>query len=61
MEGEDELGVDNVVFSCANYLHEGRLVIPYAGADSRIFGAAVDVDELLGALEESAGRDGAGD
>jgi len=50
-EGDDELGVDNVVFSCANYLHGDRLVIPYAGADSRIFGASVDFEELLGALE----------
>ncbi len=56
-EGDDELGVDNVVFSCANYRWGDRLVIPYAGADSRIFGAAVDFDALLAALEAEAGQE----
>jgi predicted GH43/DUF377 family glycosyl hydrolase len=51
MEGDDELGVDNVVFSCANHVWQGDLVIPYAGADSRIFGASVPLAELVDALE----------
>jgi predicted GH43/DUF377 family glycosyl hydrolase len=54
-EGDEELGVDNVVFSCANYRWEDRLVIPYAGADSRIFGATLPFDALVAALHEAAG------
>ncbi len=50
-EGDDELGVDNVVFSCANHVWQGHLVIPYAGADSRIFGASLPLDELVAALD----------
>jgi predicted GH43/DUF377 family glycosyl hydrolase len=50
-EADDELGVDNVVFTCANYVWQDRLVIPYAGADSRIFGASVGMAELVDALE----------
>ena len=53
-EGDDDLGVDNVLFSCANHRWEGDLVIPYAGADSRIFGARIDFSDLLGALEARA-------
>ena len=47
---QPELGVDNVLFTCANYVFDGELVIPYAGADSRIFGASIPVEELLTAL-----------
>jgi len=53
-EGDDDLGVDNVLFSCANYRWGDRLIVPYAGADSRIFGAALPFDALLEALEGSA-------
>ena len=53
-EGDDDLGVDNVLFSCANYRWQGDLVIPYAGADSRIFGATVPFDDLVNALEDAA-------
>ena len=53
-EGDDDLGVDNVLFSCANHRWEGDLVIPYAGADSRIFGATVPFQDLLDALEARA-------
>lgn len=49
--GDAELGVDNVLFTCANYVWRDRLIIPYAGADSRIFGASVDLAGLVGALE----------
>lgn len=49
--GDAELGVDNVLFTCANYVWRDRLIIPYAGADSRIFGASVDLARLVGALE----------
>ncbi len=48
--GAPDLGVDNVLFTCANYRWGDDLVIPYAAADSRIFGAAVPVDALLQAL-----------
>ncbi|MGE5431827.1 MAG: glycoside hydrolase family 130 protein [Syntrophomonadaceae bacterium] len=39
--------VPNVVYSCGSMLHEGRLIIPYAMADSASGVAIVDVDELL--------------
>jgi predicted GH43/DUF377 family glycosyl hydrolase len=45
--GHSELGVDNVVFTCANYVWDGYVYIPYAGADSRIFGARVPLAALL--------------
>lgn len=48
--GDADLGVDNVLFTCANYEVGDRLVIPYAGADSRIFGAVVDMRDLVSAL-----------
>ena len=53
-EGDDDLGVDNVLFSCANHRWGDRLVVPYAGADSRIFGATLPFDALLAALEDEA-------
>jgi predicted GH43/DUF377 family glycosyl hydrolase len=53
-EGDERLGVGNVLFSCAAYRwqREGRddLVIPYAAADSRIFGARIGWNELAEAL-----------
>ncbi len=52
--GDPQLGVDNVVFSCANYVWQNRLVVPYAGADSRIFAARLDVSALVSALEAAA-------
>ncbi len=59
-EGDDALGVDNVVFSCANYRWGDRLVVPYAGADSRIFGASLPFDGLVQALRAEACLDGDG-
>lgn len=55
--GDEDLGVDNVVFSCANYVWQDDLVIPYAGADSRIFGAAMPLQDLVDALEGAEGDD----
>jgi predicted GH43/DUF377 family glycosyl hydrolase len=49
--GEPDLGVDNVLFTCANYRLGDELIIPYAGADSRIFGATISTSELVAALE----------
>ena len=49
--GDPQLGVDNVVFSCANYRLGGDLIIPYAAADSRVFGARIALDELVHALD----------
>ena len=48
--GDAELGVDNVLFTCANYRWRDRLVIPYAGADSRVFGAEVAFEQLVEVL-----------
>ena len=53
-EGDDDLGVDNVLFACANHRWDDRLVIPYAGADSRIFGATLPFSDLVSALEAEA-------
>ncbi len=52
-EGDDDLGVDNVLFSCANHRWNDLLVVPYAGADSRIFGATFPFDALVTALDEA--------
>lgn len=49
--GEPEVGVDDVIYTCASYVWEKDVVIPYAGADSRIFVASVRLDRLIGALE----------
>ncbi len=49
--GDPDLGVDNVIFSCANFVWDDRLIIPYAGADSRICGASIMKAELVSALE----------
>ncbi len=49
--GDARLGVDNVLFTCANYVWGDDLIIPYAGADSRIFGARVGLAALVRALE----------
>jgi beta-1,2-mannobiose phosphorylase / 1,2-beta-oligomannan phosphorylase len=49
--GDPDLGVDNVLFTCGNYLWGEFLIIPYAGADSRIFGASVSLDDLVLGLE----------
>lgn len=53
-QGDADLGVDNVLFTCANYRLGDRLVIPYAGADSRIFGAVTGFGALVEALEHAA-------
>ena len=53
-EGDDALGVDNVLFSCANHVWGDQLVIPYAGADSRIFGATLPLADLVRQLEAAA-------
>ena len=49
--GDPTLGVDDVVFSCANYVDGEHLVVPYAGADSRVFGARLVLADLVGHLE----------
>lgn len=53
-DGDPLLGVDNVVFSCANYRLGDDLIVPYAGADSRIFGARIPFAPLVEALEARA-------
>ncbi|MFQ5463337.1 MAG: glycoside hydrolase family 130 protein [Phycisphaerae bacterium] len=42
--------VPNVVYSCGGVIHNGRLVLPYAVADSSTRFATVAVDDLLTAL-----------
>jgi predicted GH43/DUF377 family glycosyl hydrolase len=49
--GDPDVGVDNVIFTCANYLDGENVVIPYAGADSRIFVASVGLHALLSSLK----------
>ena len=49
--GEPDVGVDDVIYSCANYIWNNEVVIPYAGADSRIFVASARLGDLIGALE----------
>ncbi|SHK71687.1 glycoside hydrolase family 130 protein [Rhodothermus profundi] len=50
--GDSELGVDNVLFACANYVWQNNLIIPYAAADSRIFGARIPMHALIAALHQ---------
>ena len=52
--GDVGLGVDNVVFSCANYVVGDDLIVPYAGADSRIFGASLSLPALVTVLRQLA-------
>ncbi len=52
--GDAALGVDDVVFACANYVDGAHLVVPYAGADSRIFGARFILADLVAHLESVA-------
>lgn len=54
--GDPDVGVDNVLFSCANYSWKDQLIIPYAGADSRICGATVPIDALVAELEKRSTR-----
>ena len=51
--GDPLLGVDNVVFSCANYRIGDDWIVPYAGADSRIFGARLSFSATVEALERA--------
>ena len=52
--GDPDLGVDDVVFSCAGYVVDGDLVVPYAGADSRVFGARLPLAPLVERLRQRA-------
>jgi len=47
---EREGYVPNVVYSCGAYIHEGKLIIPYAMSDQASTYAVVDVAELLAKL-----------
>ncbi len=49
-KGDEKLGVDNVLFTCANYQWREDLILPYAGADSRIFGAKINFNALVDQL-----------
>jgi predicted GH43/DUF377 family glycosyl hydrolase len=49
-EAEREGYVPNVVYSCGNLVHGGRLILPYAMSDSATTFASVSVDDLLAAM-----------
>jgi predicted GH43/DUF377 family glycosyl hydrolase len=49
-EDEREGYVPNVVYSCGALIHNGRLIIPYATADSATTFASVSIDDLLSHL-----------
>ena len=49
--GDLQLGVNNVLFTCGNYLWGDDLIVPYAAADSRIFGAKINFVRLIEALD----------
>ncbi len=49
--GDKQLGVDNVLFVCANYELNGHIYLPYAGADSRIFCARINKQQLMQHLD----------
>ncbi|MBK7259274.1 MAG: glycosidase [Ignavibacteriae bacterium] len=44
--GDEDLGVNNVVFICGAYFWEGDLYFPYQGSDTRILGARIVRGEL---------------
>jgi predicted GH43/DUF377 family glycosyl hydrolase len=44
--GDEELGVNNVVFICGAYLYKGDCYFPYAGADSVVLAAKIPRREL---------------
>lgn len=50
--GEEREGyVPNVVYTCGGLVHAGRLILPYAIADSVTTAVSMKVDDLLGAME----------
>ncbi len=44
--GDEELGVNNVVFICGAYFYKDSCYFPYAGADSVVLGAKIQRKEL---------------
>jgi predicted GH43/DUF377 family glycosyl hydrolase len=44
--GDAELGVNNVVFICGAYFHDGFLWFPYAGADSVVLAGRIPLAEI---------------
>ena len=44
--GDEDLGVNNVVFICGAYFWKGDLYFPYQGSDTRILGARITRGEL---------------
>ncbi|MFO1036888.1 MAG: glycoside hydrolase family 130 protein [Geminicoccaceae bacterium] len=50
-EGEREGYVPNVVYTCGALVHSGRLVLPYAVADSFTRVATIGLDALLASLD----------
>jgi len=44
--GDTDLGVNNVVFVCGAYWHQGDLYFPYAGADSVVLGGRIPKAEI---------------
>lgn len=50
--GDAELGVNDVLFICGAYFHNGDLLFPYAGADSVVLGGKIPRNELERYLAE---------
>ena len=44
--GDEDLGVNNVVFICGAYFHQDDLYLPYAGADSVVLGGRISKYEI---------------
>jgi predicted GH43/DUF377 family glycosyl hydrolase len=44
--GDADLGVNNVVFTCGAYLHNGDVYVPYAGADSVVLAGMFRGEEI---------------
>lgn len=54
VEAELRGDVNNVVFPTSALVRDGRLIIYYGAADSRIMAKSVDLEELLAALKRSS-------
>ena len=55
-ENEREGYVPNVVYTCGALLHGNHLILPYAMSDKATLVSTVKLDELLSALQASAGE-----
>jgi len=54
--GDEQLGVNNVVFICAAYFYRGDLYFPYAGSDSVVLAAKIEKHDVDAYLVDAVGR-----